>query len=54
MRSVVERAIQQWVWDTSRADELLDERIEEVADGRKTPYDVAAEILEQVKSGALR
>jgi LAO/AO transport system kinase len=54
MRSVAERAVRQWVWDTTRADDLLDERLDEVADGRKSPYDVAAEILEQVKSGALR
>jgi GTPase len=54
MRSVAERAVRQWVWETTRADELLDERLDEVADGRKSPYDVAAEILEQVKSGALR
>ena len=54
MRSVAERAVQQWVWETTRADELLDERLDDVADGRKSPYDVAAEILEQAKSGALR
>jgi LAO/AO transport system kinase len=54
MRSVAQRAVRQWVWEATRADELLDERLDEVADGRKSPYDVAAEILEQVKSGALR
>jgi putative protein kinase ArgK-like GTPase of G3E family len=54
MRNVAARAVQQWVWETTRADELLDERLDEVVDGRRSPYDVAAEILEQVKSGALR
>jgi LAO/AO transport system kinase len=54
MRSVAERAVQRWVWEATRADELLEERFDEVADGRKTPYDVAAEMLEQVKGGALR
>ena len=54
MRSVAERALRQWVWEATRADELLDERLDEVAAGRKSPYDVAAEILEHVKSGALR
>ena len=54
MRSVAQRAVRQWVWEATRADELLDERLDEVANGRKSPYDVAAEILEQVKSGALR
>lgn len=54
MRSVLERAVRQWVWETTRADDLLEERLDDVVDGRKSPYDVAAEILEQVKSGALR
>ena len=54
VRRVTERALRLWVWEATRADELLDERLDEVADGRKTPYDVAAEILEQVKGGALR
>jgi LAO/AO transport system kinase len=54
MRNVAERVVRQWVWEATRADELLEERFDEVADGRKSPYDVAAEILEQVKSGALR
>jgi LAO/AO transport system kinase len=54
MRSVAERAVRRWVWEATRADELLDERFGEVADGRKSPYDVAAEMLEQVKGGALR
>jgi LAO/AO transport system kinase len=54
MRSVAERAVRRWVWEATRADELLEERFGEVADGRKSPYDVAAEMLEQVKGGALR
>jgi len=33
---------------------LLAERLDDVLDGRRSPYDVATEILEQVKSGALR
>ena len=54
MRSVAERVVRQWVWETTRADELLAERLDDVLDGRRSPYDVATEILEQVKSGALR
>lgn len=54
MRDVAERALRQWVWETTRADELLEERLDQVTDGRKSPYDVAAEILDHVKSGALR
>jgi LAO/AO transport system ATPase len=53
MRSVAARTVRPWAWDATRADELLDDRLDDVADGRRSPYDVAAEILEQLKSGAL-
>src|SRR6266700_1875912 len=43
MRAVVERAVQHWVWDATRADELVAERLDDVAAGRQSPYDVAAE-----------
>ncbi len=52
MRAVVQRAIRQWVWEETRAEELLARRLDEVADGRRSPYDVAAEILDQVRTGA--
>ncbi len=54
MRSVAERVVRQWVWDTTRVEELLDERLDDVVHGRRSPYDVATELLEQVKTGALR
>ena len=54
LRGVVERALRAWVWEATRADELLGERLDDVAEGRKSPYEVAAEVLEQVKSGAVR
>ncbi|HEV8304949.1 MAG TPA: methylmalonyl Co-A mutase-associated GTPase MeaB [Gemmatimonadales bacterium] len=53
MRAVVQRAIRQWVWEETRVEELLARRIGEVADGRRSPYDVAAEILDQVRAGAI-
>ncbi len=52
MRAVVQRAIRQWVWEETRAEELLARRLDEVAAGRRSPYDVAAEIIDQVRTGA--
>ena len=53
MRAVVERALRQWAWDATRAEEVVAERLDDVAEGRTNPYDVAAEILQQLKGGAL-
>ena len=50
-RAVVHRAIRQWVWDETRAEELVAQRLEDVAAGTRSPYDVAAEVLEQVRNG---
>ncbi len=50
-RAVVNRAIRQWVWDETQAEDLLAERIDDVAAGTRTPYDVAAEVLEKVRDG---
>ena len=50
-RAVVNRAIRQWVWDETQAEALLARRLDEVAAGTRSPYDVAAEVLEQVRNG---
>src|SRR5881397_1980947 len=50
-RAVVNRAIRQWVWDETQAEDLLAERIDDVAAGTRTPYEVAAEVLEKVRDG---
>ena len=52
MRAVVERAVQHWVWDATRADELVAARLDDVAAGRQSPYDVAAEILRSLPHGS--
>ncbi|MGH7532979.1 MAG: methylmalonyl Co-A mutase-associated GTPase MeaB, partial [Gemmatimonadales bacterium] len=52
IREVVARHLQQWLWDESQADRLVRERLDEVAAGRLSPYDVAADVLEQVRQGA--
>jgi LAO/AO transport system kinase len=49
-RAVVNRAIRQWVWDETRAEEVLADRLNEVAQGERSPYDVATEILDRVRT----
>ena len=53
-RAAVDRAVHQWIWRETGAEDLLARRLDEVLDGGRSPYDVAAEILDQVKSGATR
>jgi LAO/AO transport system kinase len=53
-RAVVNRAVRQWVWDETRAEELLAQRLGEVTEGTRSPYEVAEEILDQVRAGAAR
>ena len=50
-RAVLERSVRRWLLEGTRVEELLALRLDEVADGRRSPYDVAAEILDQVKAG---
>ena len=50
-RAVVNRAIRQWVWDETHAEELVSKRLDDVAAGTRSPYDVAAEVLQQVRNG---
>jgi GTPase len=50
-RAVLERGLRRWLLEAARVEELLALRLDEVADGRRSPYDVAAEILDQVKAG---
>ncbi len=53
-RAVLERGVRRWLAEATRAEELLASRLDDVADGRRSPYDVAAEILDHVKSAAGR
>ena len=50
-RAVVNRAIRQWVWEETDAEALLSKRLDDVAAGTRSPYDVAAEVLKQVRNG---
>jgi LAO/AO transport system kinase len=51
-REVVDRAMRRWVWQESRADEAIAARLDEVAAGLLSPYDLAAEVVAQLKEGA--
>ena len=50
-RAVVNRAIRQWVWDETQAEDLLARRLDDIAAGTRSPYEVAAEVLAQVRNG---
>jgi len=50
-RAVVNRAIRQWVWDETEAEHLVAQRLDDVAAGTRSPYDVAAEVLDKVRNG---
>jgi GTPase len=50
-REVVERATRRWIWDETRADERIAERLDEIVAGRASPYEVAAEVLDGLKQG---
>jgi LAO/AO transport system kinase len=50
-RAVLNRAIRHWVWNETEAEELLARRMEDIAAGTRSPYDVAAEVLERVRNG---
>ncbi|MGH7507974.1 MAG: methylmalonyl Co-A mutase-associated GTPase MeaB [Gemmatimonadales bacterium] len=51
-REVVDRATRRWVWDETRAEQLIAERLDEVVEGRLSPYELAAEVLDGLKQGA--
>ena len=50
-REVVDRATQKWIWEETRAEQLIGERLDQVVAGRMSPYDVAAEVLDGLKQG---
>ncbi len=55
LRAVVDRAIRQWVREETRAEELLARHLADVGNGAgRSPYEVAAEILDQLRSGVTR
>jgi GTPase len=50
-REVVERATRRWLWEETRAEQLISDRLDEVAAGQLSPYELAAEVVEELKQG---
>jgi LAO/AO transport system kinase len=50
-REVVDRAARKWLWEETRAEQLIAERLDDVVDGRLSPYHLAAEVLDGLKQG---
>lgn len=50
-REVVNRAVRQWVWTETRAESVVEEKMDAVAEGRLSPYEVASGLLENLKQG---
>lgn len=51
-REVVERTARQWIWQESGADQVIQDQLDAVVEGRTTPYDVAALVLDGLKQGS--
>ncbi len=50
-REVVDRATRRWIWEETRAEQRIAGRLDEIAAGRVSPYEVAAELLDGIKQG---
>jgi LAO/AO transport system kinase len=48
---VVERATRRWLWDETRAEQHITDRLDEVAQGSLSPYQLANEVVEDLKQG---
>jgi LAO/AO transport system kinase len=51
-REVVGRSLDKWIWTETGAEAMIRDRLDEMVAGRVSPYEVAAEILANVKEGA--
>lgn len=50
-REVVERAVRRWLWEDTAAEATIAQRLDEVVEGGASPYDVAADIVAQLREG---
>ena len=50
-REVVDRAAHQWIWQETAAEQMINDRLDDLAAGRTTPYEVAGEVLDGLKQG---
>jgi LAO/AO transport system kinase len=51
-REVVDRSTRQWLWQETGAEQLIRDRLDELALGRVSPYEVATEVLDALKQGS--
>ncbi len=52
-REVVSRAVDRWVWREASTEALIADRIDDMFEGRTSPYEVAALVVAGLKEGAL-
>lgn len=50
-REVVDRASRQWIWQETAAEQMINDRLDDLAAGRTSPYEVAGEVLDGLKQG---
>jgi LAO/AO transport system kinase len=50
-REVADRAARQWIWQETAAEQMINERLDDLAAGRTSPYEVAGEVLDGLKQG---
>ncbi len=50
-REVVERATRRWLWEETRAEQLISDRLDDLAGGQLSPYELATDVLEDLKQG---
>ncbi|HSR92498.1 MAG TPA: methylmalonyl Co-A mutase-associated GTPase MeaB [Gemmatimonadales bacterium] len=50
-REVVDRAARQWIWQETAAEQMINDRLDDLATGRTSPYEVAVEVLDGLKQG---
>ncbi len=50
-REVVDRASRQWIWQETAAEQMINDRLDDLAAGRTSPYEVAVEVLDGLKQG---
>jgi LAO/AO transport system kinase len=51
-RAVIDRRVQQWLWNEGPAPDILAQRIDDAVGGLTSPYEIAAEVIAAVKEGA--
>jgi len=51
-REVVDRSVHRWIWQETRAEEMVRERLDDLSAGRISPYELAHDIVAGVKEGA--